>query len=294
MIERALRYRASGRTSIRFLPAVAAAAAVAIGLGWVYQALTGWGYVALVLVVYGVFVIGVGAAVIAACRLGKNRNRTLGALAGLAIAACGLATSYYFDYRGTVDDVVAAARRQGADEAEVRREVEARLTFGAYVDLRVEAGWTLGKRSPGEEGTLTGAWVWIAWGLEAIGVLGIGAMVGAAFGPFCERCQTWMENETLFTRDGLDATTVDAIAAATTIDGVLQLPHATAAPRGAFALTYQVHRCKTCASDGYLTVVKRWAAPGRRGSEKKTATLHTQVAVPAERLRALQPGAQKL
>lgn len=286
------RYRASGRTSMRFLPAAAGAVAVAIALGWAYQALTGGGYVFLNLICYLVFAIGVAAAVVAAGRLGKNRNRTLGAVVGLAIAGAALVAAYDFDYRGVADEVAAEARRQGMS-AQAAQDARARFTFAAFIDRRVEAGWALGKRAPGQAGKLTGRWVWLMWTLEALGVLGIATGFGVAFGPFCEHCRRWMVVEALPVRAGLDAAALDAVASATTIDALFPPPPATGAPPGRFALSYSVHRCKTCAADGYVTVTKRSVVQVQRTStlkvsKVKTETLQVQVAVPSARLRALQ------
>ncbi|HVV86386.1 MAG TPA: hypothetical protein VHE35_25190 [Kofleriaceae bacterium] len=265
------RYRASGHTSLLFAPALVGAVALAIGLGWAYQALTGGGYVFLDLVEYVVFVIGVVAAVVAAGRLGKNRNRTLGAATGVAIAAAALAAAYYFDWRSHAPDA----------------------SFGDFLDRRVAAGWVLGKRSAGQAGTLTGGWVWFFWTLEAL-VLGVLAIAfGTAFGPFCEACNRWMDVETVLRRDGLDEATVERVRHAQTIDGILDLPPA--APRGGargpYTLVYKAHRCGRCSGEAYVTVTAERIIKVRREPfgmlDKPTSeTLHVQVAVPEARLRA--------
>lgn len=266
-------YQASGRIAPRFLVVAAAASAAALGAGWVYQALTGLGYVALGMFLYLLFVLVVSILVVATGRLGHNRNRAAGALVGLAIAGAGLASAYHFDHQATA----AAARAHG----------QGAMSFGAFVDHRVEAGWTLGKRHPGDRGTLTGAWVWLAWGVEALGLAAVGLGFGVAFGPYCERCRRWMLAEALVSRPGCDRVAVDSVGRAATVEQVLS-PPAAAVPPGPYTLLYSAHRCPSCAADAYLTVVARHVVTTARGERGTRQTLHLQVAVPVERLAALR------
>lgn len=267
-------YQASGRTSPRFVVTAAAASAVALGAGWVYQALTGLGYVALGILLYLLFLLVIATLVVAAGRLGHNRNRAAGALVALTIAGAGLGSAYYFDCRGTAE----VARGQGAT-----------MSFGDFVDHRVAAGWTLGKRHAGDRGTLTGAWVWLAWGVEAVGLAACSLGLGVAFGPYCERCGRWMLGESLRARPGCDQIAVDSVGRATAAEQLLA-PPAAAVPPGPFTLLYSAHRCPTCAADAYLTVVARHVVTTARGQSGTRRTLHLQVAVPVERLAALRAG----
>ncbi len=278
------RYRASGRTSPRFLLTAVAAGAAAIGLGWAYQALTGAGYLALNALLYILFAIGVAAAVVTAGRLGRNRNRALGALVGLAIGGAALMSAYAFDHRAMATEVATAA----PTSAGVGRDGQPALTFGQFVDRRVAAGWTFGKRDPGERGTLTGGWVWLAWTLEAVGVLALALGFGVAFGPFCETCRRWIPAGPLLVRPDVDAATVAAVAAATTPAALFPPASPPGAPAGPVSLVYTAHRCPTCASDAYVTIIERRVTPPTRPSGDPTTAsqpLHVQVAVP----RALLP-----
>lgn len=268
------RYQASGRVSIRFAPAFAGAAAAAVALGWAYQALTGGAYALLGVVEYLLFVVGVLMAVVVAGRLGHLRNRGIAALAGLAIGGAALAAAYYFDWRAT-------AARVGEDG----------LTFGAFIDARVAAGWTFGARAAGEAGTLTGGWVWLVWIIEALGVLGPSVVFAAGFGPYCERCGRWMEATRLRRAGGLDAAGTAAVAGATTVDELVRVP-APSMPPGPFTLVYTAHRCGGCAADAYLTITQAQTIPraAPRALEPpatRRATLHMQVLVPDGALRAL-------
>lgn len=276
------RYRASGRTSPRFLLTAAAAGATAIGLGWAYQALTGAGYLALNLLLYLLLAIGVAAAVVTAGRLGRNRNRALGALVGLAIGGAALTSAYGFDHRAMAAEVAATTVGGGSDGGAPS------LTFGQFVDRRVAAGWTFGKRHPGDRGTLTGGWVWLAWTLEAFGVVALALGFGVAFGPFCETCRRWIPAGPLLVRPDVDAATVAAVAAATTPAALFPPAPPPGAPTGPLSLVYTTHRCPTCAADAYVTIIERRVVPPTRPSRGPTTSsqpLHVQVAVP----RALLP-----
>jgi hypothetical protein len=270
------RYQASGRVSPRLLPSFAGAVAAAVGLGWAYQAFTGSGYVFLNIVVYALFVVGVLALVVAAGRLGHVRSRGLAAITGLAIGGAALAAAYVFDWRALAD-----------------RLGEEGLAFGDFLDRRVAIGWTFGARAAGEAGTLTGGWVWLVWIVEALGVLGPAVVFAAGFGPYCERCGRWMEATRLRRTGGLDVAAAAAVARATTVDELVR-PLAPAVPPGPFTLDYTAHRCAGCAVDAYLTITQAQALPrppprARERPVIRRATLHMQVAVPDERLRALSP-----
>jgi hypothetical protein len=266
------RYRPSGRTSWRFVPAVVVAGALAIGLGWLYQRLTVLHYVFLGLCEYAAFLALVAAIVVTAGRLGRNRNRRRGAVVGLLLGALALGAAFYFDWRTMANG-------------------DPTFGFGDFLDRRVELGWTLGKRHPGDAGTLTGVLVWLAWLLEALGVLGVAAGFGAGFGPYCEHCDHWIDVEDIVRRAGLDGAAVEAVAKATTVDALVRAP-VPSTPAAPFTLIYKVHRCKTCASDAYVTITREHVVLVKRepwGMRPKTKsdTLHVQVAVPRDRLRSL-------
>lgn len=269
-------YRASGRTSVRFVPALVLAAALAIGLGWAYQALTLDHYVFLDLVAYVGFVAGTLAAVVIAGRLGKNRHRGRGVLAGLVLAALALAAAYYFDWRAMARDVPG-------------------VSFGDFLERRRELGWTLGRRAEGQPGTITGAWVWLVWLVEAVGVVAPALALGGGFGPFCERCGRWMDVVPVLRRTGVTRAATDALAQATTLDALLRVPPAGDGP---YTLVYKAHRCQAagrardCTGAAYLTITRQQVVqvprpPVKTVPKTQTETLQAQVTVPDARLDAL-------
>jgi hypothetical protein len=282
------RYRPSGRSSVRLIPMGLLAIAVGIGLAWPYQALVTWvPFIYINAVVYVVFAALLGGGVYLASALGKNRNRWLGAVLGIVVAVSAAGASHYFAYRGAVNDVIEEVAP--ASEAE-RAEIEKQLTFGMYVDLRVEAGWSLGRRSSTGSGDLTGVFVWLIWGIELLGLLGAAVYGGIRVTPYCEKCSATLEEEELFVRDDLDLADIGILMHAQSAAALIEIPPRPDVNPIGLRVTYACHACKTCDGDAYLTITQHTPAQSSDGDDTDEE-LHSQVTLSRaelERLLALR------
>jgi hypothetical protein len=281
------RYRPSGRTTPLFLLLTLVAMAAGAALAWPYQVLMTWiPYVYLNALVW----LGLGAAVLFATifvvNTGKNRNRVIGALAGLAIGASAVGASHYVAYSRLVDNVVDEVAK-GEDAAETEAEIRHVLTFSKYVDLRVEVGWSLGRHSSSSgKGDLTGVLVWAIWAIEALGIIGAGVFGGLHSEPFCEACTTAMVDRTLVTERPVDGQSLAALASAQSLDAVLAVPPLPQQPTPT-QLSYVAHECARCQGDVYLTVNKHWQEQGKNGLEAKSEVVQREVTVTRAQAGAL-------
>ena len=181
-------YRPSGRFRVTVVPLLAVAAGAVGLLAWVYQLLNGViPFIVLNLLTLAGFTLAtvlIGSSVVHRAHV---RNRRVGALVGLLVAGSGLSASYFWMYRAAVSDLLAE------NPGVTREDVEAELPFARWINFRVESGWTLSRHGR-DGGNLSGPFVYILWGLEALIVLGATALVttGASAEPYCEDCKAWM------------------------------------------------------------------------------------------------------
>ncbi len=257
-------YVPSGRTTILFPIMALVGLALAVALAWPYQRLVTWvPFIYINAVVYLVFAFAVAICAMLASKVGLNRNRVLGAVVGGIIGVSAVGASHYFAYRHAVAEVAdtitgAAGELSPELQAEVDEQL-GQLTFGVYLEARVATGWSLGRRSGGSgKGDLTGIFVWLIWGIEAIGVIGAAAFVGRMSDPYCERCRTWMKEREVLVRTDLDGPSADALARVASADDLLTPPPYVLDSPSRVRVAYTTHVCPTCDSPGYVTLEKRW------------------------------------
>ncbi|MCE9573854.1 MAG: hypothetical protein K8W52_11960 [Deltaproteobacteria bacterium] len=274
------RYTPSGRTTALFFVMAIVVAALAALVAWPYQRLVTWvPFIYINAVVYLVFAFVVAVCAMAAIKIGRNRNRMLGAIVGAVIGASAIGASHWFAYRHAIAEVTAELPAGAEDSPEVQAAMDEALTFGTYVRARVDTGWSLGRSGSSGKGDLTGLFVWLIWGIEALGVIGAAAYVGSQVEPFCEACGTWMKEREVWVRTDLDAASASALAHVVSADELLRPPVARDAP-SRVKVAYTTYVCPTCASPGYVTLEKRWdeamgdgrpsAAPIKYETKKET------------------------
>lgn len=290
-------FKPSGKINPVFVFFFVLFAAAIGGLSWLYQALLNWiPWIYLNALVVAGFALAVFFAVFFVTRLGKNRNAIVGVIAGLSMGAIGVGASHYFGYTGLVDDLVDElyTMTAGADEAmsraELADEINAEVTFSAYINLRVETGWSLGRSSTSGSGDITGILVWIIWSIEALIMMVAGVAGGylAAREPYCESCNAWMEEETFFRRDDLDGEIVERISSATTIEDVMRLPIERTSRIGRSELSYVGKQCRQCDGEAYLTVTKHWQIEKGGEVEDESEDLHSDILISSEHLQSLK------
>ncbi len=188
------KYEPSGRfkpTAIVMLVGAIIAGALA---AWVYQALVRWiPFIilkALAVVAFG-FVVSMLS--IMTVSVGQVRNRIVGVALGLLVATGSVAGSYFWAYQDVVGELVEA--NPGVTRAEVMEQ----YTFPLWVQDKVEAGWSMSRRSSSSGGTqFNGFFVYLVWGIEALLMLGVGAVMayGNSATPYCEDCGRWTKENT--------------------------------------------------------------------------------------------------
>ena len=129
-------YTPSGRTTLLFPVLAIVALGLGVALAWPYQALITWvPFIYINAIVYLVFGFGIAVLAMLPTKIGRNRNRVLGAVVGVVIGAGAIGGSHYFAYRRAVAAVVSEVAQTGASNADdVAAEVDHALTFGAYVE----------------------------------------------------------------------------------------------------------------------------------------------------------------
>jgi hypothetical protein len=255
-VPRLPRYVPSGRTTPAF--AVLALVGIALGaaLAWPYQALVvRIPYGALAALVYLIFAFLVGIAGMIATRLGRNRSRALGTLAGALVGIAAIAVSHL-------------------------------LAPDGYHAARLVTGWSLGRVHG--VGDLHGDLVWGAWAIEATGVIALAGFTGGRIDPYCEVCQRWIAPREVWLRDDLDARSAAALAHVASIEDALALPAYVLDRPSSARVRYVAHVCPTCASPGYLTLTQQWSVRQEPNdpNNAKTEARHKRLLVQIEISRA--------
>ncbi len=270
------RYRPSGRSSIIFLPLGLAAVALGIAVAWPYQALVNWvPYIYINALVYIGFAAALGAIAYLASMIGKNRNRWFGTLLGIVVGVTAVGASHYYAYRNARSNVMEEAERIVAEEGGTLADLgdlsEVMPTFGQFIKARTEGGWSLGSRDESGKGDIHGVFVWIIWGIEALGLIAVSIYGGRKLKPYCEQCNTTLPEETHFVRDDLHLDDIGVITDARSVAEIINIP-----PRpqvSEILMTFSGHACTTCTGDTYLTITQSWTD----GDDQKTAEIHTDV-----------------
>ena len=264
-------YRASGRIGALTLPLFAAGIVAAAGTAWLYQMGMTWiPYIYVNLVLCGLFGAGIGVAGAFAVRRGNCRNRVVALALTLPLAAGGIAASYYWAYQSTLSKL--AEHDPGASVADIRNEV----TFSRWVDARKEAGWTMSsshsssssKSSP----DISGAGVFVLWGLEALTILGIALVIvdTEVEKPYCETCERWCTSKPL-SLGGLTRVDVEHAVALGDLMPLVDI-QVRSDGDGAHSLLLTGHICDGCSDTGYLSVDEKTVTRAKK--QTKTTTAH--------------------
>lgn len=156
---------------------------------------------------------GTGMALAIAVGRGKCRNPAVTIVFALIAGVMTYGTRWYLDSQHRRPDMVAAfsealATEQKLPPAEARAALERYLdpirTLRVYLELTAEAGISIGRRSSSisRRGgiTLQGPLFWLLLLAETGIVVGVAIVFskGAASGAFCEKCEVWESESTLF------------------------------------------------------------------------------------------------
>ncbi|KAF0244858.1 MAG: hypothetical protein FD180_2160 [Planctomycetota bacterium] len=197
-----------------------------------------------------------------AVKTGHCRNRMIGLLFALPLAALPVGASYYWDYRHLLSEVEKQTPEMKAEE------IRQAIPFGRYFEVKREAGWKI------KSIEISGVGVIAMWGVEAliVFVIALGMVYVSTGNPYCERCNRWGEARVLRIA-GLGRAQVDPLLSKGDLDAViaLQAPPEADASTG---LEFTGTLCGGCADTGFLTVEEKLITTDKKGkSEEKSSTL---------------------
>ncbi len=282
-------YVASGRMGALSVPA-----GLGIGLlagaigGLVYQKLIDvipLIYVNVVLTCGLAVVVGLGTAY--GLRIGKCRNALVGGMVGVVCGAATLAFTFHLAHQWGRAEMVEELDRLAGIEGPVPVEVleyTRNLSFGDYIDIRVETGWWVGS-SGGPQ--LTGPLVWLIWLVEA-GIVCVGAFLfasTAAAALYCERCEVPTEDQVLGTVRAISPEAMRAAARRGSIQDCLDVEEG----GGDIRFVWILHACPRCDQTTLISVHARWAErTGPKEAEEHDVAVIAGAVPTAEELAAVR------
>jgi len=274
-------YRPSGKLEPRTLVMFAVSAGLGGLLAWLYQGLTRWiPWIQLNLLTVAVFAVVAGGLMMLAVKLGNCRNRFVAVLLAVPASLAILAASYYWAYRHVAGII-------GKERPDLVKD----FSFPAWVALRLESGWTVGRdASSGSE--FNGWFVVAIWGVELLAVLGCGVVMAwiAASEPFCEDCGRWTEAKKLGL-PGVSREAADGPISGGDLSALVALQPA--ADGGSSRLVLTAETCPKCRQRGWLSVAEvRLVQRGKKTEEKTKALLKNATLDPGLLARFLERAEQ--
>jgi hypothetical protein len=267
------RYRPSGRCPSTLVVLALPAAALAAGVGSVYELVMH--YIPLI---YLDFLATLGAVVVL-CVLGawvvsagKCRKPAAAAGLGAVLGLVAWAASFVFAWWWTV------------------RGIPNHVGFFEYLPRRASTGFSIGRSGGGLP--ITGVFIYGLWAIEGL-IFIVGTMAlthAAASKPFCESCGKWAgEKKFSFTVDRPGAATVEALAKAQELSDLVPDPSKKEepGPEGT-RLEYQVKGCPTCGGVDHLNVDYKYTVVENKQPTEKSKQLQVSVLIGAEELQAIQ------
>lgn len=273
-------YQPSGRCGAMTYPLVFAGLIVAAALGWVYQLAVHWIpliYVNLLITIaYAAalfFVVGM------LMKVGQCRSPMIGALMGAVIGVVGVAATHYQGYQLIRADLIDAGLEM-VDESErdeAREFFEKEFTFGKYMELRVEEGWSLGRATSSSEGglSISGIFVYLIWLIEG-GIIVLGGLIGGnaqAAAPYLEAVEKWADEEDEIYRVYVGSKEpVEAVQQAQTIEELIRRPIGTARQSNT-TLVYKLNRAAGHDDQqAFLTIALNVETEDKKGESKTDTT----------------------
>ena len=280
-------YRASGQWSPLVFALVPVGMIAAAAVGAVYQKLIGW-IPLIILDALCIIGLAIGLAFIAAIvvKLGRCRSSVIGAIVGTLIGVIGLAGAYEMGRRDFQSQLISELSASNiAEMKEMANEIK-HVPFSAYIDFRVESGWSIGSARHSKLGgiPIDGAFVYVIWTLEGLIAIGAGAFggFGSAKKPFCEACTQWATTpKTLWTARKTSQETILEVLKAPDLESMAIVA---GGGRGlpTTALNFKLAQCPACKTKGFLTIEQETTSLDKDGKEKKnTVDLQSHLEVDA-------------
>ncbi|MFO0580000.1 MAG: hypothetical protein U1A78_39005 [Polyangia bacterium] len=275
------RYKHSGAIGALAVPlGLLFGGATAVVGGLLYQLLVSWIpfiYINLVLT------LGFGALLGALTGIGLKRGQLRNNVVAVALCALvgagAVGVTHVVSYENTLRKVSAET---GTSTAELRQQ----LTFEQFLAIKAKVGWKVGRSSSGAP--LSGTFVYVIWGVEALIILGFAIYVGTSqvSEPYCEPCKTWTKEHKLPERADGSIATIRRDAEAGKIEDIVAKKD-----EGGDLVAYTVHACPSCSDSSFLTVDHVMLKRKAKGQiERKTDTVVKHAALtPQLRDQLLNP-----
>ena len=256
-------------------------AGLAVGLGWLYQLIVAWiPFIYLNFIATLAFAGALWGAMYVSVDWGHCRNRIVAVGVGVAIGLVGIAASHYFAYQAFVDAMLADVERLGLRPGGI-----AQLDFWKYVEIRVEAGYSIsrGASSSGDGMPLSGIFVYGVWAVEAAIVVAGGIWGGweAASRPFCESCGEWQHEDDTYLYPTPAFDVVQQLEDARTVEELVA-PDIAFADATSRSLVYYTGTCPSCDDSNFLTVNIKDVTQTSKGEEVKESSLWENLEVGPE------------
>jgi hypothetical protein len=233
---------------------------IAFALSWVYGYLTNYNpFIYINFIATGGFAFLTGLAIWGGASWGKVRNGTLTFILGLGVGCLAL-------YCGWATWMMALINQSAEEPIPFEAAFHPVVLWDLILVINKEGAWGIG--SSGEP--VTGVFLWILWGIEAIAIVGITAIfptINVTSTPFCEDCDCWTEEREKAAF--LEPTEEDMLKGALeqgTFEVLTLLPAAPAENRD--SLHIDLHTCPSCTSTNYLTVKRVTITQDSKGKDE--------------------------
>ncbi len=266
-------------------------------LGMLYQMLLDF-----IPIVYFDACVALGAAIVLAAiaivilRIARCRNPAVGCALGSALAFSFLVASYFQAAHKVRTDVTLELnkRQEIADlSSEARSAMAQNISLLDALAMRAATGWKISKGGNSASFPIQGALVYGIWFIEAIVVIGFGAVAGGGVArtTYCERCDLWIDTELLLREKVVvDSEVLTKIQYASCVDElVAPMPqslsdHIPYAPR----VVLEAKVCEKCRQSAYLNVKYEQCKADKKGDMREhSTTLHHGVVLERRQLERL-------
>ncbi|MFT7580160.1 MAG: hypothetical protein ACI9MR_001827 [Myxococcota bacterium] len=183
---------------------------------------------------------------------------------------------------------------EAGEAVDIDSLIDQELTFGTYIEVRVESGLSAGGRGRRRGIDLSGVGVWMVWLIEALVIVAAGGYGPWKGGkkPYCESQDRWPdEKKEVITLDTPSRADLAFVRNAATLAEVFKLPY-DAVGDVCGRLELQSMPCENPGVSGFLDVRHAWPAIKKNGKVVgESELLHESLSVTlaeVEALRALE------
>jgi hypothetical protein len=290
-------YQPSGRFS--FPGAILGFIAIAAMLGlvaWVYNLSLEWiPFIILNLVATAAFVAAVFFGASQLIIRGKVRNGVVGGILGVLLGVSALCISHWLAYRSFNHQFKTELAAQSAEHFGLPPMIyealkKDGLSLSGYYNLRSEIGWQIGTRSSDGGAPISGVFVYLIFGVEALLVLGAGWFGGIVQTkePYCEATDTWMDKKQLASIP-VRREQLKPLESVQRVDDLLNPPAGVRPAQAQCRLVYELYRSEDQTVPSYLTLSIQTETQDKNGNtQTETKPLLERLTLTPQQTQALE------